>query len=151
MNIRLFAQLESLPESKLIEILTERCIEIPNFKTMKRSDLIDMFRRISLPQPQRRYNESKQLGKKLSDLRINRRISVAIEQDHSLYQSIISSQKNSSNGSSCTKPKQSESMNSSKMEVHLSNPSENGYKRKISDKEVSSQAEARKRQKITWP
>ncbi|XP_058795086.1 uncharacterized protein LOC131666444 [Phymastichus coffea] len=95
-DIRTLTKPELLSETDLIEILRSRCIELPNIKMLKRSDLVEMYRRIALPLPQRRYNESKYLGKKLNDLRLTRKIAVAIEEEQALYASFICSQNNTS-------------------------------------------------------
>ncbi|OXU28360.1 hypothetical protein TSAR_008317 [Trichomalopsis sarcophagae] len=148
---------ESLSESALVEILKSRCIELPNAKNLKKSDLIEMYRRIVLPMPQRRYNETKHLGKKLTDLRISRGISIATEEEQALYESIVSSQSELSTKSDHRKirlanedisPKKIRLTNSSD---ERNNPLENGLKRKCNDKETTTPMEGKKRQKISWP
>ena len=48
-----------------------------------------MFKRVALPLPQRRYNEAKYLGKKLNDLRVNRKITIAVEEEQALYEWVL--------------------------------------------------------------
>lgn len=67
-------------------IFLKKCIEMPDIKTIKRSDLIEMFKRIAIPMPQRQYNEAKYLGKKLHDLRVTRKICISTEEDKKLYE-----------------------------------------------------------------
>ncbi|XP_001607125.1 uncharacterized protein LOC100116309 [Nasonia vitripennis] len=156
-NHQLLIRPESLSESALVEILKSRCIELPNAKNLKKLDLIEMYRRVVLPMPQRRYNGTKHLGKKLNDLRISRGISIATEEEQALYESIVSSQSESSTKSDHRKirlanedisPKKICLTNSSD---ERNNPLENGLKRKCNDKETTTPIEGKKRQKISWP
>jgi hypothetical protein len=52
---------------------------------MKKEDLVEIYKRIALPMPQRRSNEGKHLGKKLNDLRISKNIAIAENEEYTLY------------------------------------------------------------------
>ncbi|XP_011260339.1 uncharacterized protein LOC105253771 isoform X1 [Camponotus floridanus] len=47
---------ESLSEHQLREILKNNCIEILNFEKLCKSELLEMYRRVAMPLPQRQRN-----------------------------------------------------------------------------------------------
>ncbi|XP_014215182.1 uncharacterized protein LOC106644272 [Copidosoma floridanum] len=85
-EIRHLVNPESLSETALMDHLKRRCIDLLDLKKYKKSDLIGMFKRLAMPLPQRKYNEAKCFGKRLSELRLHRKIPTAIEADTKLYE-----------------------------------------------------------------
>ncbi|XP_011499563.1 PREDICTED: uncharacterized protein LOC105363519 isoform X2 [Ceratosolen solmsi marchali] len=136
---------EFLTEWTLREILKSKCIDTSNIFNMEKADLIEMFKRVALPMPQRQCNEGRPLGKKLNDLRISRNIDIATSEEHILYE--WSRKK----PMQCLEDSTPKKMHFSNCRFETTGSLENDAKRKINKQEVTAQTEISKRQKISWP
>ncbi|XP_012348441.1 uncharacterized protein LOC100869130 isoform X1 [Apis florea] len=149
---------ESLSDSQLKEILENRCIDFSDYKNLSRFELIELYKRVALPLPQR-HSESTQN----SEIKGHNE---AIHFDNELYRNSISL-----NGTNSTKiyineitkmpessyMKSKSSTNEIKQtskKICLNNSNNftkcNGIDKHVNDEKYDG-APSKKRQKITWP
>ncbi|XP_029666991.1 uncharacterized protein LOC115237827 isoform X2 [Formica exsecta] len=57
---------ESLSERQLREILKNSCIEILNFEKLCKSELLEMYKRVAMPLPQRQCGRAKNLDTEIN-------------------------------------------------------------------------------------
>lgn len=149
---------ESLTDAELKEILENRCIDFSNYKNLTRCGLIELYKRVAMPLPQRESENNH---------------SSSINKDNKETNSVNESHQNLSNlnGTSDTKIHINEITKSSqishmklttsehelkcstkKMRLYNSNTETkcNGVD-KCDDDDKFEGAPSRKRQKITWP
>ncbi|CAK9818454.1 hypothetical protein ANTPLA_LOCUS9774 [Anthophora plagiata] len=147
---------ESLSEEELEEILKNRCIDFSNYKNSSKSELIELYKRVALPLPQRQSEDSENLDIKRKD-----EATSSIKEYH--RNSI------SSNGVNSTKTAKSQTIEESKPVctrskstineltpkrtcLHkLSNTTKYNSIDKRTCDEKQDGAPLKKRQKITWP
>ncbi|XP_008551086.1 uncharacterized protein LOC103573682 [Microplitis demolitor] len=156
MNFMNLTSPHMLSDNKLREILKDRCIEVKDIEFMDKLKLLEIFKRIAMPMPQRKYNDQRSLGKKLSDLRLAKNIKIS---DHDktkselLDKSFESEDKNNSNKSPNNGILKSpiNKLKSEQNSIRLSNnihQVSNDQKRKNN---MSPDQSPTKRQKISWP
>ncbi|XP_074102895.1 uncharacterized protein LOC141529979 [Cotesia typhae] len=145
-----------LSDSKLREILKNKCIVIKDIGSMDKLKLFEVFKRIALPMPQRKYNDQRSLGKKLCELRVTKNIKISdVEQSsETLDKSFECDDTNHLNTMSDKNGILKSPINKLKCEqnnIRLSNDIHqvsNDQKRKSN---MSSNHSPIKRQKILWP
>ncbi|XP_031370305.1 uncharacterized protein LOC116186607 isoform X2 [Apis dorsata] len=144
---------ESLSDSELKEILENRCIDFSDFKNLSRFELIELYKRVALPLPQRHSENMQNLEIKGHN--------EATHFDNELYRNSISFTKICINEttkmleSSYVRSKSSTNeIKQTSKKIRLNN-SNNFTKCNDIDKHVNDEkydgAPLKKRQKITWP
>ncbi|XP_012275864.1 uncharacterized protein LOC105697268 [Orussus abietinus] len=73
---------ELLSEETLRELLKNRCIELPRLQLLSKPELVEIYKRVVLPLPQRQFDEARHLGKKLSTLRSKNGIATACYEEN---------------------------------------------------------------------
>lgn len=63
-----FLQPELLNETALKQILELRCVKLPNMKAMSKAQLVEIFYRVAVPLPQRKYKDNRR-GRLLTRMR----------------------------------------------------------------------------------
>ncbi|XP_043280481.1 ashwin-like [Venturia canescens] len=150
---------ELLSEATLCEILENSCIALPISRNLNRDELVEIFKRIAMPLPQRKYNVSRKLGKRLNDRR-----GVERKEESEISSSSLSTPNSSSSCERLVLEKKTGTKNrmdsptnetllgSKRIRLTDSNCNgnlpENDAKRK---NQICSVSESKKRQKITWP
>ncbi|XP_011061545.1 PREDICTED: uncharacterized protein LOC105150280 [Acromyrmex echinatior] len=143
---------ESLSEHQLREILKNSCIEILKFEKLCKSELLEMYKRVAMPLPQRQHANAKNIVDMISE----NSITVISDNDmHSLATDLNKGNKRifqTSQLQTDTKPLNDQKSMSKKIRL-CSTPKEIGcngiYKRNYG--EQSEESLPKKRQKITWP
>ncbi|XP_012268317.2 uncharacterized protein LOC105693156 [Athalia rosae] len=140
---------ELLTEETLLEILKDRCIEVPKLKSKSKTEMVEIFKRVALPLPQRKCSTGTPVRKRSLGLPNGRDAQEATSM-RIAKMSLDTSPTHSSNESLST-------TNSSKSRIirlSKSSPttetSPDTNKRK-SEKNSSEPVHSHKRQKITWP
>ncbi|CAL7941284.1 unnamed protein product [Xylocopa violacea] len=149
---------ELLSESELKEILENRCIDFDNYKNLSKSELIELYKRVALPLPQRQSENIDNLDTKKYT-----------EAMHYINESHTNSVFSNDTSSTTTNPDETREVSefsserpkspmnevkevSKKIRLHNSeNVTKcNGIDKRINDEKVD-EAPMKKRQKITWP
>lgn len=147
---------ESLSENQLREILKNSCIENQKFERLCKSELVEMYKRIAMPLPQRCHRNANNLDAKADDVSEN---FTSDNHTHSLTTDL-----NKGNKRMCQSHLQttSDQLKSSfndqtlmhkKIRMHSAPKVDNVYngigKRRCN--EQNEELLTKKRQKITWP
>lgn len=147
---------ELLSESDLKQILENRCIDFSDYKNLSRFELIELYKRVALPLPQRQ-SESIQN----SDIRQHHEAMYSVNESHRNSVSLngTSTRKTDINETEkeifCIRPKSSANelkQTSDKIRLNNSNTFTkcNGIGKHNNDGKHD-EAPSKKRQKITWP
>ncbi|CAK9796388.1 hypothetical protein ANTQUA_LOCUS765 [Anthophora quadrimaculata] len=147
---------ESLSEVELKEILKNRCIDFSNYKSSSKSELIELYKRVALPLPQRQSEDSENLDIKRED-----EATSSINEAHrnSISSNGVNSMKTARNQTIeeskpvCTRSKSTmNELTPKRTYLHkLSNTTKcNSIDKRTCD-EKHDGAPLKKRQKITWP
>ncbi|XP_015588272.1 ashwin isoform X1 [Cephus cinctus] len=162
---------ELLSEETLREVLKNKCIQVPDFKALSKPELIEIFKRVALPLPQRQCSESRYFGRKILSLRIKRSIATATYEDNAALKAMMpcnSTNVDCSNAAETSKTNRLKPIikeaNPTSKKICLSNSTKskeslhNNIKRKNEDNDNDAQflqvtllTDTKKRQKITWP
>ncbi|XP_015523880.1 uncharacterized protein LOC107227286 isoform X1 [Neodiprion lecontei] len=157
---------ELLTEDALIQVLRDRCVEEPQLKSATRNELVELFKRVALPLPQRTFDDSTHMGRKLMSLqrRMDKRGASAVK--------ITSTSDGPSNVGSTLSNNDCNSMHAGNVNSRLKPPLEIigsetkkirlskspvtpkalGQNTKQKRKEISPEPlGCKKRQRITWP
>lgn len=147
---------ELLSESDLKEILENRCIDFSDYKNLSRFELIELYKRVALPLPQRQSESTQN-----SDIRQHNEAIYSVNESHRNPVSLnrTSTRKTDVNETAkeifCISPKSSENelkQTSNKIRLYNSNTFKrcNGIDKHNNDG-THDEAPSKKRQKITWP
>ncbi|XP_017755077.1 PREDICTED: uncharacterized protein LOC108547181 [Eufriesea mexicana] len=149
---------ESLSESQLKEILENRCIDFSDYKHFSKSDLIELYKRVALPLPQRQSEniqnfDTKGYNEEIYSTNEFHRKLVLLTSTCSTKASLNETIKTPATSSVRSKSSINEFKQTSK-KIRLCNSNNvlkyNGIDKRISD-EKHDGASPKKKQKITWP
>ncbi|KAK2582073.1 hypothetical protein KPH14_002777 [Odynerus spinipes] len=163
-------QPELLSEHELCQILKNSCIEIKNFEKLSKTELVEIYKRVALPLPQRQHGNKKYKEENKNNMDENSE-SEECDKNVTLQNSNSNESINISSTNSCEKRKRVSQVNATEIsklfidetnsvskKICLSTTSKietecNGImKHKITEKnEDSTLTPTKKRQKITWP
>ncbi|KAL6443989.1 hypothetical protein ACFW04_001746 [Cataglyphis niger] len=147
---------ELLSEHQLREILKNSCIEVLNFGKLCKSELLEMYKRVAMPLPQRQCGRVKNLGTEVNVVSDKSVIAISSNNTHSLTADLNKGNKRTCQLSQADRLKFS--VNDPKS-VHkkirvCSMPKVettcNGISKRRCD-EQNEESLMKKRQKITWP
>ncbi|XP_076756706.1 uncharacterized protein LOC143426876 [Xylocopa sonorina] len=149
---------ELLSESELKEILENRCIDFDNYKSLSKSELIDLYKRVALPLPQRQSESIDNLDtKKYTEAMrfANESHRNSVSSDNPTNTATDLNETREASEFSCTRsksPTNEDTEASKKMRLHNSNNVTkcNGIDKRINNEKID-EAPMKKRQKITWP
>ncbi|XP_071872249.1 uncharacterized protein isoform X1 [Bombus fervidus] len=147
---------ELLSESDLKEILENRCIDFSDYKNLSKFELIELYKRVALPLPQRQSESTQN-----SDIRQHNETMYSVNESHRNPVSLngTSTRKTDVNETAkeilCTRPKSSANelkQTSNKICLYNSNTFTkcNSIGKRNNDGKHD-EAPSKKRQKITWP
>ncbi|XP_076243226.1 uncharacterized protein LOC143184690 [Calliopsis andreniformis] len=148
---------EALSETELREILENSCIDSSTYKNLSRLELIDLYKRIAMPLPQRQDEHIQDSDTKKCD---EKQCSVKESQKNSisLNRNIVERNKSETEISQSSHMRRLKSpvsdLKQTNKRIHLFNSNNlkqsNGINKRLNN-EKHIDSPSKKRQKITWP
>lgn len=72
------------------QLVFQKCIDVSNNTSLNKEQLVEIYNRIALPLPQRKYGQARHIHKKMAALRMSKSIPVAANEDKSDLEYVIS-------------------------------------------------------------